>query len=62
MTVYLLWDMVARHGRDAGHEIVGDEGADHHRAPAGWLLLQRVTVKVQRGQDDWHLTDLARVT
>lgn len=50
--------MVARHGRDASHEITGDEGADHHRAPAGRLLLEWVTVKVQGGQYDWHLADL----
>lgn len=59
--VYLLWDMVARHGGDAGHEIAGDEGADHHRAPAGGLLLQWVTVKVQGGQDDRHLADLTGI-
>lgn len=53
--------MVARHGRDASHEIAGDEGADHHRASAGRLLLQWVAVKVQGGQDDWHLADLTRV-
>lgn len=58
---YLLWDMVARRGRDASHKIAGDKGADHHRAPAGWLLLQRVTVKVQRRQDDWHLADLTGI-
>lgn len=59
---YLLWDMVARRGGDARHEIAGDEGADDHGAAAGRLLLQRVTVKVQRGQDDGHLADLTRVT
>lgn len=56
--MYLLWDVVARHCSDSGHEVAGDEGADHHRAPAGWLLLQWVTVKVQGGQDDRHLADL----
>lgn len=59
---YLLWDMAARRGGDARHEVAGDEGADDHRAAAGRLLLQRVTVKVQRGQDDGHLADLPRVT
>lgn len=58
---YLLWDVVARHCRDTGHEVAGDEGADHHGAPAGRLLLQGVTVKVQRGEDDWHLADLTGV-
>lgn len=58
---YLLWDVVAWHGGDASHEVAGDEGADHYRAPTGWLLLQWVTVKVQRGQDDRHLADLTRV-
>lgn len=53
--------MVARHGGDASHEVAGNEGADNHRAPAGWLLLQWVTVKVQGGQDDWHLADLTGV-
>lgn len=53
--------MVAWHGWDTGHEVAGDKGADHHRAPAGGLLLQWVTVKVQGGQDDRHLTDLTRV-
>lgn len=59
--VYLLRDLVAGLGRDAGHEIAGDEGADHHGAPAGWLFLERVAVKVQRGQDDRHLADLTGV-
>lgn len=58
---YLLGDVVSWHGGDAGHEIAGDEGANHHRAPAGWLLLQRVAVKVQGGQDDGHLADLTGV-
>lgn len=58
---HLLWDVVSRHGRDACHEVAGDEGADHHGAPTGWLLLQWVAVKVQGGQDDWHLADLTRV-
>lgn len=58
---HLLWDMIARHGGDASHEVAGDKGADHHGAPAGRLLLQWVTVKVQRGQDDWHLADLTGV-
>lgn len=53
--------MVAWHGRDTGHEVAGDKGADHHRTPAGWLLLQWVTVKVQGCQDDRHLADLTRV-
>ena len=59
---YLLWDVVARRGGDTRHEVAGDEGADHHRAPAGRLLLQRVAVKVQGGQDDGHLADLTRIT
>lgn len=58
---YLLWDVVSWRGRDAGHEIIGDEGADHHRAPAGGLFLQRVAVKVQGGQDDRHLADLTGI-
>lgn len=62
VTMYLFWDMVAWRSGDASHEIAGDEGADHHRAPAGRLLLQRVPVKVQGGQDDRHLTDLPRIT
>lgn len=53
--------MVARHGRDARHEVAGDEGADDHRAPAGRLLLQWVTVKVQGGEDDRHLADLTGI-
>lgn len=60
--MYLFWDMVAWCSGDASHEIAGDEGADHHRAPAGRLLLQRVPVKVQRGQDDGHLAYLPRIT
>lgn len=60
--MYLFWDMVARRSGDASHKIAGDEGANHHRAPAGRLLLQRVPVKVQRGQDDGHLADLPRIT
>lgn len=58
---YLLRDVVPWHGGDAGHEIAGDEGTNHHRAPAGRLLLQRVAVKVQGGQDDGHLADLTGV-
>ena len=54
--------MVARHGRDARHEVAGDEGADHHRTPTGRLFLQRVAVEVQRGEDDRHLADLAGIT
>lgn len=61
VAVYLLWDVVAWRGGHARHEIAGDEGADHHRAPAGRLLLQRVAVKVQGGQDDGHLADLTRI-
>lgn len=61
-TPYLLWDMAAWRGGHARHEVAGDEGADHHRAPAGRLLLQRVAVKVQGGQDDGHLADLTRIT
>lgn len=57
--LYLLWDVVARHGGDARHEVAGDEGADHHRAPAGGLLLQGVPVKVEGCEDHWHLADLA---
>lgn len=49
MVTYLLWDMVARHGSDACHEVAGDKGSNDHRAPAGWLLLEWVTVKVQGG-------------
>lgn len=58
---YLLGDMVAGHGRDSCHEVAGDEGADHHRASAGWLLLQWVAVKVQRREDDGHLADLTGI-
>lgn len=58
---HLLWDMIAGHGGDAGHEVAGDKCSDHHRAPAGWLLLQWVTVKVQGGEDDRHLADLTRI-
>lgn len=57
----LLWDVVSRRGRDPRHEVAGDEGADDHGAPAGRLLLQRVPVKVQGGQDDGHLADLPGV-
>lgn len=32
--VYLLWDMVAWHSRDSCHEVAGDEGTNHHGAPA----------------------------
>lgn len=53
--------MVARRGRDACHEVTGDEGANHNRTPAGGLFLQRVTIKVQGGEDDRHLADLARI-
>lgn len=53
--------MVSRRGGDPRHEVAGDEGADHHGAPAGRLLLQRVSVKVQGGQDDGHLADLTGV-
>ena len=53
--------MVSGLGGDAGHEVAGDEGADHHRAPAGRLLLLCVTVKVQGGQNDRHLADLTGV-
>lgn len=60
--LYLLWDVVARRGRYPCHEVTGDEGADHHGAPARRLLMHGVAVKVQGGQDDRHLTDLTRVT
>lgn len=53
--------MVIRCGGDAGHEVAGDEGSDDDGAPAGRLLLQRVTVEMQRHQDNGHLTDLTRV-
>ncbi len=59
--MYLLREVVAWHCGDASHEIAGDEGADHHGAPAGRLLLQWVTVKVQWRQDDRHLADFTGV-
>lgn len=59
---HLLWEVVARHGWDARHEVAGDEGANDNRASARRLLLQRVPVKVQGGQNDRHLADLTRVT
>lgn len=58
---HLLRDVVSRRGGDPRHEVAGDEGADDHGAPAGRLLLQRVPVKVQGGQDDGHLADLVAV-
>ena len=53
--------MVARRGRDSGHKVAGDEGSDDHGASTGRLFLLGVSVKVQRGQNDRHLTDLPRV-
>lgn len=58
---HLLRDVVSWRGGDPRHEVAGDEGADDYGAPAGRLLLQRVAVKVQGGQDDGHLADLAGV-
>lgn len=57
----LLGDVIIRRGGDARHEVAGDEGSDDDGAPAGRLLLQRVTVEMQRHEDDGHLTDLTRV-
>lgn len=55
---YLFRDLVVWSCGDAGHEVAGDEGSDDDGPSAGWLLLQRVAIKVQRGEDDWHLADL----
>lgn len=55
---HLFRDLVVWSSGDAGHEVTGDEGSDDDGTSAGRLLLQRVTIKVQWGEDDWHLADL----
>ncbi len=55
---HLFRDLVVWSSGDAGHEVAGDEGSDDDRPSAGRLLLERVTIKVQWGEDDWHLADL----
>lgn len=55
---HLFRDLVVWSSGDAGHEVTGDEGSNDNGPSAGRLLLLRVTIKVQWGEDDWHLADL----
>lgn len=59
---YLFWNLITRSCCNPSHEVACNERSDNHRPLAGWLFLQRVPIKMQWGQDYWHLANFSGIT